>query len=356
MATLHKPGGLAINPLYFYHLSDRLGLVLVSIPKNACTVQKRWLLQIDGHGDASRDTHSRAYGLLSLLSKPATLTAQAMASVPMIAFLRDPLIRIASAYRDKLVTTRPEWTTFCAIEGYAKCRGVPIVRDAGIPFANMGAGACFSGCSKVDYSRGISFREFVEHLTSAADVELDPHYRPQSWFMGPLLERLKNDGPARTVVVAMEHVGPVLDELGRTRGISTGEARRPTSDVISPAREHLGNVPSGELARAGRRPATSELYAPDLVERVIERFRGDVSLWRSLDLELSDRRILASCGRSATSDAAQALDSPEGGPGTPAGDGATRRDGSDAAAVSDSATTPVVVVRPRSGAPTGAGG
>jgi hypothetical protein len=164
----HSARGLARDPFYFYHLSERCGFVLVSICKNACSAQKRWLFEAEGK-EPSGDIHQAAFAQFSLLNKAPAVQQSAMEKLPIIAFLRDPFLRLASAYCNKLVSTlnHPSAT---AIEGVAVRRGVRLVRDTTVPF---GAGSDqFSACSQIDYARGISFREFVEYIAATPDIEL----------------------------------------------------------------------------------------------------------------------------------------------------------------------------------------
>jgi hypothetical protein len=168
MTRIIRPGGLARDPFYFYHLSERCGFVLVSICKNACSAQKRWLFEAEGK-EPSGDIHQAAFAQFSLLNKAPAVQQSAMEKLPIIAFLRDPFLRLASAYCNKLVSTlnHPSAT---AIEGVAVRRGVRLVRDTTVPF---GAGSDqFSACSQIDYARGISFREFVEYIAATPDIEL----------------------------------------------------------------------------------------------------------------------------------------------------------------------------------------
>lgn len=280
MTTVFRPGGLARDPLYFYHLGTHPGIILVSIQKNGCTAQKEWLLRAEGV-PLRGDSHTLAFERLSLLTRPADVRARALAELPLIVFLRDPVLRIASAFRDKLLSPL-NFPSATAIEGAATRRGTPIVRDRTVPFPSMGAGARFAGCARVDYERGLSFREFVEYVAATPDLGLDPHFRPQAWFVRPAIERARAANAPRTIVAPMDRLGEILAEVGRPLGLAPPAAQRPRSDELTPSAEDLSAVPSGELRASGRKPRTSELYTGELIGLVLRRFPADADLWGRL--------------------------------------------------------------------------
>ncbi len=280
MTTVFRPGGLARDPLYCYHLSLRLGIILLSIQKNACTAQKEWLLRAEGV-PLRGDSHTLAFERLSLLTRPPDVRARALAELPLIVFLRDPILRLASAFRDKLLSPL-SFPSATAIEGAAARRGTPIVRDCTVPFPSMGAGARFAGCAGVDYERGLSFREFVEYVAATPDLGLDPHFRPQAWFVRPAIERDRRSARPPTVFAPMERLSEILGGVGRPLGLAAPPAQRPGSDDLANAKAQLSEVPSGELRTRPGRPTTRELYSDELLEIVARRFPADMDLWRRL--------------------------------------------------------------------------
>jgi len=280
MTTVFRPGGLARDPLYFYHLGTHPGIILVSIQKNGCTAQKEWLLRAEGV-PLRGDSHTLAFERLSLLTRPADVRARALAELPLIVFLRDPVLRIASAFRDKLLSPL-NFPSATAIEGAAARRGTPIVRDRTVPFPSMGAGARFAGCARVDYERGLSFREFVEYVAVTPDIELDPHFRSQAWFVRPAIERARRSARPPTVFAPMDRLSEILGGVGRPLGLAPPPAQRPASDDLAKAEAELSEVPSGELRTRPGGPTTRELYTDELLELVARRFSADMDLWRCL--------------------------------------------------------------------------
>ena len=277
MTTVHHPGGLAQDPLYCYHLSTRLGVIILSIQKNACSTQKRWLLQAEDI-DHSGDPHRVAYEHLSLLTRPPEIRDRALATLPIIGFLRDPILRLASAYRSKLVG-KLNLAGATAIEGAAAARGKVLVRDTTVPFTSMGKDARFAACAGVDYERGLSFREFVEYLAATDDAHLDPHWRSQLWFLGPLLERDSGHNPPPTMLLPLHRVAEVLGQLGQAWGLRPPEPQRPASDSLAPPDADLADMPGGELKERDRLPRVAELYDNRILDLVTERFAVDMQIW-----------------------------------------------------------------------------
>ena len=169
-----------------------------------------------------------------------------------------------------------------AIEGSAARRGVSIVRDSTVPFPAMGKDALFAACSGVDYERGLSFREFVEYVVATPELELDPHWRSQAWFLGPVIERARRADAPQTVLLPMQRVGEMLGQIGRSRDLAPPETRCPRTDTLAPAEEDLCDIPSGRLRLRTRLPRVSELYDGRIVELVLERFAADFTLWNRI--------------------------------------------------------------------------
>lgn len=279
MAKVFRPGGLATHPFYYYHFSRRLRLILVSICKNACTVQKRWLLEAEGVSSVG-DVHRAAYERFSLLRMPAHEQEAAMASVPIVAFVRDPYLRLASAYRNKLVGGL-SLPSASAIEGVAARRGVRIERDATIPFGSDGSR--FASCSRVDYARGVSFREFVEYVAGTPDLELDPHWRSQAWHLGPMIRRAQRPNSPQTLLLPVRRLSEVLGTIGRPHGLEAPAERAAPRNEPDEAPEALSDVPSGDLRGRGRPPRAEDLFDERLIALVRERFAPDIACWERVE-------------------------------------------------------------------------
>ncbi len=200
-------------------------LVYLPIAKCACTSLKTLMVELSGLPEArkaeiARDVHritddeetglqlkdlseARARGLLS---EPGAMR---------FAVVRDPAERLVSAYLEKFVLRRAR-KRIATAPVIAAIRGVAEPTDE-------------------HFARGIRFAEFLDYVTEAVPMELDPHWRPQ-------IESFRE--------VAVTHLYPM---------------------------EHLGLLEGDLSAHLGQRVAVSRLNAHGVADRV--RVEGAASLW-----------------------------------------------------------------------------
>ncbi|MCA9300710.1 MAG: sulfotransferase family 2 domain-containing protein, partial [Phycisphaerales bacterium] len=168
---------------------------------------------------------------------------------------RDPVARLASAYRNKLIRPRLNLPALSAIEGHARMLGADLERDVAVRCADASRAVLVS--SALDLERGLTFREFVTYVCATPDDDLDAHWRSQSWF-------------AEGEIVSLDRIASVLESY------TPFEFRPPTTSVPDTPTGEDADVPSGVL----RRTTSERLYTPALIEMVEARFSADRTLLR----------------------------------------------------------------------------
>lgn len=256
-----------------YH--DRVGIICLAIPKSGCTAAKRWYaVAAKPNIDVQLlSIHKYAIDQLSLCVKPTEVTKTLLEQAPMLAFVRDPLERLRSAFVDKLVRPRHAemfGPTREILEQWAASRGQTVRFDTTHSARIGGEDHHFIASSTVDYDRGLTFREFVEFVTTVPEHVLDPHWRPQAAFM-----RLRH----ADIVLPMSAIGSALDALGSRLGITFSASERTNvTRKESVGRGSLADVPSGELNRNDFRPPTAELADDSIRHLVASRLAEDEAL------------------------------------------------------------------------------
>ena len=163
-----------------------LAQVFVSVParmlycpigKNACTLLKSEMVRSAGlpHADwMARDIHTLTDRVRTgaQLSDYPQEEAEAMIRDPdvlKVAVLRDPERRLLSAYMEKFVIGRT----------------VPanIFHTRAVVEAVQAQTGGQAGPEAPDFDRGITFRQFIDHVTSVPGRLLDPHWRPQALYL-----------------------------------------------------------------------------------------------------------------------------------------------------------------------------
>lgn len=248
MLTPRQAADNAVFPFGDYLYDPARRLVCVAIPKNACTDLKHWFMSLVAPAKLAEPgfrLHAYVRATHTLAGKPRAEAERVVRDSFTLAFVREPVSRVVSAYVEKFVRPGPDALFEPAREVLAACG--------------------------VDASRGITFREFVSFLERSQDEELESHWRPQENFVR---------GVRIDLLARMEDSARVLDELGRQFGMGAREARRPNATgYTQSAGEIVPDVPSATLHRRGVLPPIGDLVDEELRGRVRRRFAEDGALY-----------------------------------------------------------------------------
>ncbi len=328
LRTLNKPFP------YADYLCDPAGrFMLCAIPKNGCTAMKRWLLSANEPGISSDLlVHKRCRDGYSLALTPPAGRQAVLAQRPCFAFVREPLARLASAFADKFVRLAPVGYFEGArelMEEHARRSGINVELDTFAPVELAGRTLQVASSSRVDYARGLTFREFVGLVCDLPDEALDPHWRPQTSYLSvlPGVDRgdATVDDSASLVISPLHRLAEVLNGLSsrfNLAAVRVEDRLRATGDQAAPVQSgsaaeqqsgqpsggpgelglgRLADVPSGTLARTywqaseiresvggpigdarGQLPTAPDLFDTDLTALATARFEPDAALWRSV--------------------------------------------------------------------------
>lgn len=272
-------------PLQHYLVCAEQRLICCAIPKNGCTTLKRWFLAFaePASRDAS-DVHARcaARWAISLWEGPERDLA--LRDYTRVAFIRDPLARVASAFIEKFAGGHPYGCFEPArevMEDVGRLAGRPVPLDQSATIMIGGRELAVPASSDIDYQRGITFREFVHYLCRAPDHHLDVHWVPQARYLW--------DQP-------FDLIATVADLTGVLSALSAERSLPPPPHTEALPRDALrdgclADIPSGELyqlfhAERGCLPPAQALYDDDLRMLIACRYALDLDLYRSA----SDRR------------------------------------------------------------------
>lgn len=248
--TARQAAENASFPLSHYLVDPARRLVCAAIPKSGCSDLKHWFISLvepERLADPSFRLHAHCAAAHALSLFPPARRDELLRDSFTIAFVRDPLSRIVSAFVEKFVRAAPH-------ELFEPAREV-------------------LGVHHSDPDRGISFRQFIEFLAGAPDDQLDPHWRPQRAFI---------EGVRIDLLGRMEHQPVILAELGRILGApERAEGRRNSTGYTPPTGEFAADVASAALHRMGRLPPAPDLYDDALRAAVLARFRDDVMLYEA---------------------------------------------------------------------------
>lgn len=215
-------------PLAQVFVSKRARILYCPIGKNACTLLKSEVARSAGVAHAAymaEDIHF----ITDLVNTGLQLSdyprdeVSALTTDPgylRTAVLRDPQSRLLSAYIEKFVMGRL---------GDANIHHTRTVID---PVQAE------EGLEHPDYDRGITFRQFIDHVTGSTGTplaELDPHWRPQAHYLaGMSYDRLFRIDQVNDLLALIEaRSGVTLDRQARNvTGSGTGADHPGAMDLL----------------------------------------------------------------------------------------------------------------------------
>lgn len=270
-------------PLADYLVDPAGRFVVCAIPKNGCTTLKQWFLSVvEPDAPRDREVHLRCRTRYSVLLSPPEQRASILGCRPCVAFVRDPIRRLASVYANKFVALAEVGCFEGArelMEEHARRRGVEVRFDTTSMVELAGRLQPLPSSSSVDYARGLTFREFVNLVCDLPDDALDPHWRPQSGYLRPL-------GTPPDVLMPLSKLAPTLNALSARLGLNALPISEQAATADKPSPDawtgRLADVPSGTLAAFSDGgedlPGAEALYDQNLLERARERFLDDLRL------------------------------------------------------------------------------
>lgn len=246
-------------PLAQVFVSKPARVIYCPIGKNACTFLKAEVARTARPAFMNymaRDIHfitDHVRTGLQLSDYPEA-EARALAADPAylrFAVLRDPFDRLLSAYVEKFVIGRT------APDNIQHTVSVvaPVQRAEGL--------------GQPDHDRGISFRQFVEHLAVADPTQLDAHWRPQALYLaGMTYDRL----------FRIDALDRVMEMLEARSGLTLGrQAVNVTGSGQGMPRPGAMDLMPAEIAATPR--IARESFVDPAIEAVIRRvFAADYAL------------------------------------------------------------------------------
>lgn len=241
------------SPIWFYNHVPELDVVFCAIPKNGCKTLKRVFLRHGGDpigiDEFRAGMHVQVAERWSMSNTPKPERIGVLERCRTIVFFRDPVLRIASAYADKIAR-------------------VPDRADNRSMYRSVWAAEALPGDPTPD--RGITFAEFVRYLARTPCDDLDPHWKPQACYTA---------GRAFGFVGDVSRMDEDIARMQRWLGIDVGKAprRQQVARVPGVPGEHA-DTPAGDLLRAGVLPGAASLYTPELEALIRARFAEDIEL------------------------------------------------------------------------------
>lgn len=244
-------------------------LMYCPIPKNACSTLKRLFVRLSDLREKEAvlqpaNIHSyliRNKTGLTLKDYPRDEAEQMLRSRDYfrIVVLRNPYERLVSGYLHKFVIVPSRHPTY---PPHAIIKEVIdwVYRRNDRP---------------VDYQRSITFRHFVDYLSSNDDKHIDAHWKPQVNYLSD---------------VSFHHYGCVerLDDLRHVLCERLGsDVMLETTNVVPKAVGLVTNVPCpdllpGELVALGGLPKSYQLLDSSLRPTVRQRYKYDFDLYERL--------------------------------------------------------------------------
>lgn len=172
------------------------------------------------------------------------------------AVLRDPMERLLSAYIEKFVMGRLQPANI----HHTKSVVAPVQLAA--------------NRQKVDFDEGITFRAFIEHVTSADATKLDPHWRPQALYL---------DGMRYDALFRIDQMDYLMEILEDRSGMTLGrQPRNVTGSGLGVDAPRAQDLSPAEIA-AGPKLSKASFFDDGMLRAVKETFAADYELLQSVE-------------------------------------------------------------------------
>ena len=247
-----------------YIANHKYKFVYCPIPKVACSSFKRFAVELSDL-ENKREVlnlppklfHAYVDHSLSFFANYLNRRQEAMALLDnsnyfKFAIVRNPWDRLTSAYLNKFVK--------------------PIdIEQSSSPGKQVVEEHYQSHNQAVDYSRGITFKEFIEYLLTHKNEEIDGHWQPQSMFINQnqfdYLGRIETLGTDFANIA--QRIGVEAD-----LGWANRSKRAEVSNNVST--EDCASYTPARLRQLSQYPAYTEFYTPELLDLVEQRYTEDV--------------------------------------------------------------------------------
>ena len=244
--------GATVDPLSYYLINHQLKIVYCSIPKNACTVFKNFIVD---NSDSKEEFDKLSQNIHQFLATKKTniLSLTSCLESPdyfKFLILRNPFARLASAYLDK-------FAKHLFPESFAR----DVIREV----------QQFLGV-EVNIKKSITFAQFIKYLARTKDRDLNDHWRPQSNFLGSV----KFD-----LVGQFENLDVVFNLLQKKYSISI---RKKVSAHMTNYKDFSNNLEFHQiypykLRTLDAMPTAWNLYNSELEAIVRERYAKDIEIY-----------------------------------------------------------------------------
>ena len=245
--------------------------IVSAIPKCGCSTVKRWLCRTmndDPSAISGGAIHKHCRDNYALIKLHPERARKLLESSFTFTILRDPALRLASAYVAKFVARGAlDFSSKPVVERVQA--GESIEYDAEGETAHAESSSTLPISTSVDYDRGISFREFVSYLEQTADEELNHHWRPQANF---LATPMAFTGTAEQLAWSLAQIS---QRLSLDTPIPEDRPQRAQQPATGPC---LADLPAGELRAKELTPGAADLFDDDLRARVQARYAKDFEL------------------------------------------------------------------------------
>lgn len=245
-----------------YLVNHRHKIIFCPIPKNACTLFK---LMIVEHSDSQKHFQESCENIHSYTAKEGTgfgldqLEHLRDQEFFKFVILRNPFERLVSAYLDKFV--KP-----LELEPFAQA----VVQDI-----------CQHLNQPLDFQRSITFRQFVDYLSNTEDGWMNEHWRPQYTFLANNLIDFDLIGQFEQLEQTLEILEAKFN-IQITRDPSEYHNKpeyRTFYQNFNHSREFHEMYPA-QLRQLNGLPSAANLYTPELKERVEQRYKEDIVLYK----------------------------------------------------------------------------
>ena len=247
-----------------YLIEHNHKIIYCPIGKNACTLLKNMLLGISDEQENYQNSNLKMHEYIDKNKDKFKLNHFEYLNNPdyfKFIVIRDPFRRLVSTYVDKFVKRRKN----------KDVHAIPVIKDV---YEYLGL--------ETDFDLSITFSQFVDYLLRTDDINLDGHWRPQSFYFAAKLVNFDFIGQFEkldTVIAYLEQ------KLKIKIDANVSKHRLDYGDFKSTEKFH--NKYPEELSKLPAIPKAPQFYTAELEDKIRQRYAEDITIYqREFDCNL----------------------------------------------------------------------
>ncbi len=240
----------------YYLVEHSHKIVYCPIGKNACSLLKNTLLSISPEKENYQQSNLKMHEYIDKnkdLFSLKDFSYLERSDYFKFIVIRNPFKRLVSTYVDKFIKRRNNKDP----------HALPVIKSV---YEYLGL--------ETNFTKSITFSQFIDYLLRTEDRHLDGHWRPQSVYFASDLVKFDYVGQFEKLDTVINYLE---QQLNITIDANGSKNRLDYGDFASG--EKFNNIYPEQLSKLSATPTAKQFYTPELEQKVRIRYAEDIAIY-----------------------------------------------------------------------------